>query len=171
MFIRNKRVKKYNYGYLVKTRWTKKGPRQKVSKYLGRVVEPSQVREVPYHEYVKPGFAENAVPKEIVKSLVSWVLYCHGFERTRSTWKNGGVAVSLGTIRVHENGRKAVVKMNGDYLCDYTLRRLLRFQSSKGQEETGAMLAKAFVGAGIPVPADVFVTLFTQIYKSGQTYL
>ena len=47
MFIRKKRIKKYEYAYLVKNRWKKKGKkgnsRQKNIKYLGRVFNLNEI--------------------------------------------------------------------------------------------------------------------------------
>ena len=39
MFVRKKKVKKNMYGYLVESKYTKNGSRQKVKKYLGRIFE------------------------------------------------------------------------------------------------------------------------------------
>ena len=45
MFVRKKKVKKNIYGYLVESKYTKKGSRQKVKKYLGRVFETENTFE------------------------------------------------------------------------------------------------------------------------------
>jgi len=169
MFIRVKKLRKGDYAYLVKNRWTKKGARQKVVRYLGKIIELNEDID-DYFDYSGLDF-EDALPIEIAEDLVAWVLSSHGFEKTRKTWVNGNLKVSFGTLKVRDGQKKAVLRLGQDFMCDYTLRRLLRFKSDKSRELTGLNFAKAFVGAGIPVPQEAFVHLFNKIYREGQTYL
>src|SRR3990167_2170202 len=46
-FIRTKRVSGKEYAYLVANSWTASGPRQKVAKYLGRVIRPQKAKSEP----------------------------------------------------------------------------------------------------------------------------
>src|SRR3989344_1091867 len=47
VFVRIKRISGKEYGYLVTNSWTGSGPRQKVAKYLGRVIRPQKAKSEP----------------------------------------------------------------------------------------------------------------------------
>jgi hypothetical protein len=164
MFIRTKKVKGHQYAYLVRNRWTKEGPRQSVSQYLGRVHAPERTGDKPFCEA-----CSNAVDlgtRDLIERLVTWELENHGFREQRGRWVSGDLSVNLSRMEV-----SGVLRLNSDYLCDYTLRRLLRFKSSRDESEVGLRLAKVFVQAGIPIPEDVFVEVFQKVYKPGQSFV
>lgn len=165
MFIRTKRIKGAPYAYLVKNVWTPKGPRQRVARYLGRVVAPARVRDLPFHDYVPGGF-ERMPPYTVIRSLIAWELENHGFIHRSGVFTLGEHAVDLNRHKV-----TGVIHMNGDYLCSYTIRRLMRWKNIFEEGEAGRELARAFVMAGIPVPPDVFVELFEMISRPGQSYV
>ena len=77
MFIRVKRIKGQPYAYQVTNEWTAKGPRQKVTSYLGRVIElqpasPSRQRtESPL---------QGSTPSELIRSAVEQELLQFGFK-------------------------------------------------------------------------------------------
>jgi hypothetical protein len=160
MFIRTKKVKRHVYAYVVKNRWTKDGPRQRVARYLGRVYEAGAAGERDF----MAGATRSA--RETILALVAWQLENHGFSKKGKVWSKDDVTVDLERLRTSH-----VIRMNNDYLCDYTLRRLARFKSGRDEAGVGMAFAKAFVSAGIPVPQDVFVNLFQEIYKPGQSYV
>jgi len=172
MFIRTKKVKLARYAYLVRNQWTKKGARQKVSKYLGRVYAPERVADNPYYNYIDNNeeFINRSNATDIMRSLITWVLADHGFESKKHIWSRENVSINLRSLKVRENGKPVVVNLNSDYLCDLTLRRLIRFKSAKDQQQVGMELAKAIISAGIPVPQEIFVHIFRKVYKKGQSY-
>jgi len=166
MYIRTKKIKKHVYAYLVKNRWTKKGARQKVSKYLGRVYTPERLKDSEFIDV-----PDEAKPSVLINSLISWVLADYGFTKARGIWHKDDLEVSIAQRKVRIGGKKAVLKVNNDYMCDLTLRKLAKFKSTKDRQGVGLDLAKAFISAGIPIPQDIFVQIFTKIYNEGQSYV
>ncbi len=176
MFIRSKRVKNHRYAYLVKNSWGRKGPRQRVRRYLGRVHSPQAVSEITFSDYMgqAEGISPDSSPKQMILSLVSWVLCCYGFRQNKSRkshWRLGDIEVDLSRMRVTRGKNNIALYMNNDYLCNYTLRRLLRFTSAGSRDEVALELARAFVGAGIPVPEEAFVEIFQKVYNKGQSFV
>jgi len=166
MFIRPKKIKKHTYAYLVKNKWTKKGPRQKVGKYLGRIHKIDRITEQDYLVKI-----DNKSAAEIIHSLLGWVLTDHGFTQYKHKWQQDNITVDTKKHMVHKNNQSIVLNINNDYLCTYTYRKLMRFKSAKDQKGVAVDLAKAFVGAGIPVPEEVFINVFQKIYKEGQSFI
>jgi len=198
MFIRQKKVKNSHYAYVVRNRWTRKGPRQKVSKYLGKVYKPELIDDEDFLSYMEMDYSEDIddylsgkKPSEVIVDLVSWVLLCHGFRQSGRVWKKDAVVVDIKKKKVFElpdvadadgikltGGRKKknkprpiAINVNSDFLCSLTLRQLLGFKSSADKGEVAVGFAKAFIRAGIPVPEAVFVGLFQKIWKHGQSYV
>ncbi|MGM5482757.1 MAG: AAA family ATPase [Nanobdellota archaeon] len=169
MFIRQKKIKDKYYAYLVKNKWTKKGPRQKVTKYLGRVFEFSPQRAITFEEFIGDINRFNAY--DLVEKAVCYELYLHGFIQKKGVMVKDDFKVNLATCKVKKAGKAAVLKINNDFLCDFTLKNLLRFTSNKDKEETAKDLATAFIQAGIPVDEQIFIKVFELIYSSGQTKL
>ncbi|MFW5990659.1 MAG: adenylate kinase family protein [Candidatus Nanoarchaeia archaeon] len=168
MFVRAKKVKGHKYAYLVKNEWTKKGPRQKVCKYLGRVVELSRKNKLEFEEFS----SIELCAYELVKNIVAFELFLHGFEKkSKNKWVLDEIEVDLGKGKVRENKRAVVLCINNDYLCDFTLKRLLNFKTSSEKEEAARELATAFIQAGIPVREDLYINVFEKSYSPGQTYL
>jgi hypothetical protein len=162
MFVRIKKIKGYPYAYLARNRWTKKGTRQK-TKYLGRVYELERVHDADYQIVGGPA-------KDIIASVVAWTLKGYGFINKGNMMIKEDIAVNLETQAVRLGKQDIVIKLGADFMCQETLRKLMRFKSDKDAKGVGTELAKAFVGAGIPVPPDVFVEVFNKIYKEGQSY-
>jgi len=166
MFIRAKIIKNKEYAYLVRNKWTSRGPRQKVTRYLGRVISPDRQKDTEYTDESTP----RTIPSETIRSLIAWVLVDHGFKREGKSFILDNISVTQnGKVRIGQ--KKGVLHINNDYMCDFTLRKLLKFKSSKDQREVGIELAKAFISAGIPIPEDVFVQVFSSVYKEGQSYI
>jgi len=166
MFVRTKKVKQYNYAYMVSNKWTRKGARQKVSRYLGRIHEPEQVRESSFSFDFT-----NSRASETISELVGWVLSDHGFAMKGMLWEKDGITVNPATGYVRCAGRPCVLRVNGDFMCTQTLRKLLRWTSAKDRTEAARELAKSFISAGIPVPQDVFIDVFMKSYNQGQSYI
>jgi hypothetical protein len=176
-FIRVKNIgkkgdRKYRYAYLVENRWRKrlkkgkKGSRQKVSRYLGKVVKLEKVREREFEagdmgEYVKRR------KSQIIRDLVRHELLLRGFEEEKGRMIKEGMIFELGPRKfVKENGEeeKLVIEMNEGFLCKYTLTNLLNFKAKDDDErEVGIKLAKAFLEAGLNVPKEIFVAYFEKV--------
>jgi hypothetical protein len=146
-FIRLKKVSGAQYAYLVENSWSAKGPRQKVSRYLGKYVELPAMPVIP---------AEPDTAKLIAAELRS-----RGFSEKLSFDK---LKVNLGTCSVREGKKKIVLGLNGGFLCDYTLRKLLHFQPAV-EVTPGYRLARAFSDAGVRVSREQFVAIYKKLYK------
>ena len=111
-FIRIKKIKGYEYAYLVENIWKKrkKGARQKVKQFLGRIYKPELVNDIGFskeHGYVK----ENTF-RQIVRELVEYELLKYGAK---------GFTVDFDKGLVLRNNKKVALQMNEGFLCNYTL--------------------------------------------------
>ncbi len=145
-FIRLKRVAGKEYAYLVENTWTAKGPRQGVSRYLGK--------------YIALDVAPIAPAEAETSKLIAAELLARGFSEKLSKEK---LKVSLQTCTVREGRKRVVLGINGGFLCDFTLRKLLHFQPVE-EVTPGYSLARAFSDAGIRVARDQFVRIYQKIY-------
>jgi len=168
-YIRVKKIKKksgneYEYAYLVENKWKKrlkggkKGARQKVKAFLGRNYKRSIVNDIDFFEYSKiddvSQYVNSNSLKQIVKDLVKWEFYRHDIKDVIVDWNNN-------SIRNYKN--KVVLQMNEGFLCNDTLRKLIRFRFKSEEEHAGIALAKVFVDSGLQIPQEVFVKLFEKI--------
>lgn len=165
MFIRTKKFGKKEYAYLVENKWTIKGSRQKVSKYLGRIVKPDKIKEENFN------FNSEKEGSEIIQDLVKWQLLNHGFEEiAQNILCFDSIFVDLNEKKVFlkkkEENILGAVKINDSFLCDYTLASLFNTKIEGELEDSGKKFAEAFSIAGIPVEKDVFVELFRKVYGS-----
>ncbi len=156
--IRNKKTGAiYHYAYAVESRWRKKGARQRVVQYLGKVHVFSLALDIEFFAFVRVGegkkeeFLKGLTARELISSLVEWEFAKHKVE---------GFSLDFGSGRIEKDGKPASIAMNEGMLNTFTLRRLLMFKAQKGDEDAGYQLAKAFVEAGIKVPEEVFILVF-----------
>jgi len=153
-FLRSKKVNGQKYCYLVENKHTVNGSRQKVKKYLGKVVRlEKKSGEFRFN-------LDGSDKREIIGLLVKWELGRHGFKLDAGVYDNEGVVFDPKNFKTN-CGRKAVtLGINEGFLCDFTLRRLLRFKNSGDFQKDAVKLAKYFVEAGIEVPQEVFVEYY-----------
>lgn len=168
-FIRTKKIKKksgncYEYAYLVENKWrkrlkgSKKGARQKVKAFLGRVYSLNLVNDRNFSEHynikdIDEYVKENSLSK-ITKDLVLWEFFKHDVK---------DVAVDFEEIILRKDKNKIVLRMNEGFLCDCTLKKLLNFKFKEDEYDAGVVLAKVFVEAGIKIPRELFVKVFEKI--------
>ena len=164
MYIRTKKVKGYEYAYLVENKWKakedKKGARQKVKKYLGRVLSYNIENNVDFLEFVGSDvdkYLENRDYEQVLKDLIAWEFSRHGI--------NDDVLVYHDKCKVVKDNREICVRLNNGMLCSLTLKRLLMFEGKGSEPEVGKRLARAFVEAGIDVPQEVFIGLFEKVFR------
>ena len=97
-FIRTKKINGKEYAYLVSNKWYKrkhkgknKGPRQKVSKYLGRVYVFNKVNDKDFltfknikdlEQYLKNNSNNRS---SIFKDLIEWELWRHSINKEEFT--------------------------------------------------------------------------------------
>ena len=158
-FIRIKKINGAEYAYLVENKWYKrgfksrgKGSRQTVSKYLGRVYSFDKANDVKFFDFKVMSNAEQYLvdntQEEVIKDLVRWELYRHNIN---------DFSIDFNSKKITKNKKNITIRMNEGFLCSYTLRRLFNLR-----KEDSLYLAKCFVDAGIEVPKEVFVGLFSE---------
>jgi adenylate kinase len=171
MFIRSKKVKNNLYAYIIKNKWTKKGSRQKLSKYLGKVISLKQLNNLEFEDICKKKIDE-LDSYNLVRYIIIVELINYGFKR-KSEFKYyfEDIVVNLINGTIKKFNKNIVLMINNDFLCTYTLKNLLFFKSDKDENGVAHELAKSFIQAGIALRQDLFISLFGKIYRHGQTFI
>jgi hypothetical protein len=157
LFVRIKRIKGQEYGYLVENSWTGEGTRQKVTGYLGKILRPLRAKSeglaVNIAEHVsKTGF------NELMQQLVLLELSNHALD--------GKVSIDFDNFSVSDGKKNVVLALNDGFLCSHSLKKLLSY--SPDDDYTGFLMADLITGAGIKVEKDVFVALFEKLQATVQ---
>jgi len=181
-FIRVKNIGKngqnYRYAYLVENKWRKrikcgkKGSRQKVSKYLGKVLKLERVSEIEFFDFLKVNDPTEYLKKtkvELIEDLINYELTNIGFKSQNGILKKENLLFNIKEkkfvgLKTKEN--RVVIEMNEGFFCSYTLRRLVNFRKDNSYVDehlVGVELAKAFLEAGVRVPKEVFIEFFNKI--------
>lgn len=161
-FVRIKKIKGAEYGYLVENTWTSKGSRQKVKAYLGKIIKPAKTTELPAPDLKDLSYAD------ALKAVAKWTLIQHGFqEGTASMLMHNTVLADLGQYRFVNKNNPAVMAMNEGFLCNHTFQQALEFiPSSHVEEIIGKEFANVLLNTGLSVPREVFVQLFDKIHNT-----
>ena len=160
-FIRIKRISGSEYGYLVANSWTSAGPRQKVAKYLGKVLRPQKARTgslaaflgLPSDEAVHQWVGTSSFT-EIAAALMAWELGNHELDASHT------IAAEKAEF-LDGKGRPLVLAVNDGFLCSHTARQLLDYDA--GADYSGYNLADALTAAGIAVDKNVFISLYGKL--------
>ncbi|MDP3765582.1 MAG: hypothetical protein Q8R04_03650 [Nanoarchaeota archaeon] len=158
-FIRTKKIGRNEYAYLVENKWYKRsfkgkgrGPRQKVSKYLGRVYSFNKTGNIDFLTFKKINRLEQYLKdnnkNQIFKDLVEWELFRHSINKEE-------FIIDFTNKKILKNGKDISLRMNEGFLNSFTLERLFNLRSGESY-----YLAKCFVEAGIEIPKEVFVGVF-----------
>jgi len=165
VFFRIKKIKGKEYAYLVENDWHRKGSRQTVKDYLGRVYRFELKNNVDFLEYLKIGsvksYIDNNALKKIIDDLIKLELFKFGVD-------NEEFRVDLDYHTIQKNGKNVTLMINDGFMCGLTLKNLLNFELENDEEQDGHRLARAFVESGIKVPQEVFIELFGKLYKDTQ---
>lgn len=186
VYIRLKKIRKkgkeYRYAYLVENRWrkrvrkgSKRGARQKVKGYLGKVHEFSRVDDKEFMSHfsvqdIRGYFDEHGMEK-IVRDLVRLELLNHGFKENGDFYANENLAVYISDRGFfiknfkEEKDRKIVIAMNEGFLCKETFDKLINFNARGDEREVGLELGNALLEVGLRVPKEVFVEMFERVVK------
>ena len=179
-FIRTKIISGKEYAYLVENKWYKrgfkgkgKGPRQRVSKYLGRVYCFNKEKDIDFYNFKKINIMKNEDFQDtenqrflcdleqylkenknnktgIFRDLVEWELFRHSIDKEEFL-----IDFSNKKVINKKNNKEISLRMNEGFLNSFTLSRLFNLKMGSSY-----YLAKAFVEAGIEVPEEVFVGVF-----------
>jgi hypothetical protein len=154
-FIRVKKINKAPYAYLVECISTKKGPRQKVKGYLGRVYEFERQHKVPVSLNAKN-------THDLLLHLAVAQLKSIGFTERKSDYYYGELVFSskLLSLTKRSNNKPSILRLNDGFLCGFTLDRILKFKKTKNLNKDANILAKYFLAAGIPISEDQFVAFY-----------
>ena len=157
-FIRTKKIDGKEYAYLVENKWYKRkakgrgrGPRQRVSKYLGRVYVFDKVNDVDFYNFMKindlEGYLKNN-KSTVFRDLVEWELFRHSINKE-------DITIDYTNKKILKNNKEISLRMNEGFLNSFTLNRLFGLRAGDSY-----YLAKCFVEAGIQIPKEVFVGVF-----------
>src|SRR3989338_4061497 len=84
MFFRIKKIKGKEYVYIVENSWNRKGSRQKVKGYIGRVYRFELKNDVGFSEYINQNVQyhiENNTKNKVISDLVEWELFKFGIDK------------------------------------------------------------------------------------------
>ena len=153
-YIRVKKISNKPYAYLVESQSTKRGPRQRVKQYLGRVHTVEQQERV---ESTVSGKTKEA----FLRSMVLRELELAGFKEkgTKFSLDKLNFCPQEFTLR-KKNNKEAIIKLNEGFLCSFTVDRLHKFAKSKDVNKDGLLLAKYFLESGLTVSEEEFVQFY-----------
>lgn len=166
MYIRLKKRKTklgtLEYAYETKCIRTKKGPRQKIKSYLGKVfhLENSYLTLQFYTSTndLKQFFQDKKLNK-IVEELLIFELVRHGFAKETNTLRNGDFRINLDDKTVKCNGNeKVVLSLNNGFLCSKTLKKC--FKDMENPSETKNII-RSILLIGINSNKDIFTQIFS----------
>ncbi|MBI2140868.1 hypothetical protein HYU16_00425 [Candidatus Woesearchaeota archaeon] len=160
VFVRIKRISGKEYAYLVANSWTGSGPRQKVSKYLGRLIRPEKAKSealgaflgLTGEQALRQWIGKSSF-REIAAELIRLELRNHGINDS-----NSHKTAVENTEFLDDKGKNIVIALNDGFLCSYTAKKLLEYDAAT--DYSGYNLADALTAAGIAVEKDVFISLF-----------
>jgi len=157
-FIRIKKVKAYEYAYLVENSWKKrkKSSRQKTMKYLGRVHKLEQ-------KYDSEVELKDASVREQLKQLLINHLEDYGFEKKENNHILENFSIDTNNHSVQKSKREISLQMNEGFMNSYTLKNLINFKPAGDEQEIAYNFANAFVSAGINVPQETFIQLYSKL--------
>lgn len=166
MFIRTKKVKDYEYAYIVANKWKKGKVKQKTKKYLGRVHRFEKISKIDFFKFFNirniDSYLKNSSKYKIMKELIQLELHNHGFQKYGDIWQNKQCYVDITNLRIFNNkGKNIALAFNEGFLTNHTLRQIMKIKPQA--EEDVYKLAKAFVEAGINIPKEVFIGIYGKL--------
>lgn len=159
MFVRAKTIKGQKYAYLVENKWKRGRAKQKVKKYLGKIIEIS------YDDSGDKSIVFNN-SKEMIRGIIINFLVCCGFvQKTKNKLKKGKIVVDLGRFKVIDDEKSVVLKVDNGYLYSKTLRELFKLVHDPIALRPGMNIAEAFIKSGVKISQENFITLFSLLKK------
>ena len=140
MFVRKKKVKKNEYAYLVESIYTRKGSRQKVKKYLGRIF-----------------YAENKLEKfnnETFQGLLK--------ELFNSLKLPKNVFINYTTKNIFFENKECTIQVGDGFIYSNLIKKLFNFKT-KEEEIPGQELAELLSSTGMTFSEEFFVKLYQSL--------
>ena len=172
-FFRIKKIKNIEYAYLIKNKWTKKGARQKMSKYMGKLIRIPK-KELDFLEYKDidslnlENYIKDNSSEKIIDDLIELELISHGFFKENNKIflsKEKKIYYDIVKRKLSSN---IVLYFNEGYFCNYSVKNLLKFDYLGEAQEVATELAKTLVNTGLSMPQEVFIYFFKKIYTEGK---
>lgn len=167
-FLRLKKINNQQYCYLVENKHTKNGPRQKVKKYLGKVLGLEKKKDLDFFEYFKINDLNNYFKKnkkEILSDLIKFELVKHGFKEKRNFLINQHFSFNKKTFQLLKNKKEIVLFLNQGFLSAFTFKRILSFRKTRDFSQDAHALAKYFIEAGINIPKEIFIRFYQKCWN------
>lgn len=163
MFIRLKKRKTKSgriktYAYLVSSKYTSQGPRQKVKKYLGRVYSLKKISKS--QVLIKKTFQDTILQTTIQE------LKAHGFRQSKGKLfhpfhPDGFIFDPKIKSLTNKNNTLIGLILNQGVFCEYTINRLIRIAGKhKERRRLGKELGKALIEAGFSITPNEFLKIF-----------
>lgn len=172
-FVRIKRISGKEYAYLVANSWTGSGPRQKVAKYLGRVIRLEKTKSEPLAQFLgltsekdlRDRIKKNSF-SEIATALIRVELSNHGISYSNNNGSSGeNLKINAEKAEfADDKGKPLVFALNDGFLCGHTAKNLLEYDPAT--DYTGYNLADALTAAGVAAENDVFIELFGKMHAA-----
>jgi len=142
MFLRTKKVRGYEYVYLVRSEYRSGKVKQKVIKYLGKANLPEKDNGLLFKDFIAEDFSEyikRVTYKDFVADVSRWLVNRYSFDERK------------------------IYKLNEGYFCNFTIKKLMSFDPSK-HEDPEREFAKTYLNAGFPRDEkDIFIALFLKL--------
>ena len=163
-FVRAKSFKGKQCGYLVQNVWHKGKVRQKVKRYLGRIMDaPPPKLDIPPPDID----FDSQTQKFIIRAVITHEFRRRGFELKKATLSSEDFSVNLSTGRMVHKDQEVVLRLNDRYVHGRMLRDMQDFyQPESSDDKPGKRLALAFSDCGIPIEPHHFVALYKKLYPS-----
>lgn len=163
MFIRAKKIKNNLYGYLVENKWKNGKVKQKVKKYVGKIIElDDSAKNNSTTNSIEIDFSKHL--NEVLKDIVANEFLERGFVRKNNILKKDDIEINLSTSKIKEGEKQVVILMNGSYVYNKNLKTLLNLRPVE-EETAGLSIAKSFRDAGIEIDKDIFIKLYKKMHN------
>jgi hypothetical protein len=156
-YIRTKKISGKDYAYLVEIENTSKGPRQRVKKYLGKVLVMENSAGEPNSERTEITAEKK---KEFLNQMAIRELKMKGFKKNNNRLEKEGINYSVEDLSLRKGKKDVLLKLNEGYLSGHTLCEILNFKKSKDVNKDAVRLAKSFLNAGLLVSREEFVRYY-----------
>lgn len=156
-------IRKYAYLVLTKRRKrSKKHPKQKVSAYLGRVIELNNHQQSTLNNPKQSA-------KQTIKSMLEELLLANGFAKAgKDKFIRGDISVNLFNLVIKsiKTGQKLCLQVNEGFVTRPTMKQAVRYEPPSGTEkEVGQDLAKKILATGLKPQKQAFLALYYKISK------